>query len=119
MNAPPAFVAVTAQDRYFPAFCSKNVLLKVSEFPLPTLIAFVNVLLTFIYHSTTSLVTEFDQAHPEHEATAPIGVDTLDEIPATKGYFKTAGLAKEGINTPRLIEVPAPPSPIPVLMQNI
>jgi hypothetical protein len=112
------FVAVTAQERYLPEFCSRNVLLKVNEVPVPTLVAFVRLLLVeFTYHSTTSEVTAFDQDQPEQVATVPMGIEMLEEIPFTVGYFATAGLAKDGIKFARLFEVAEPPSPEAKLMQ--
>ena len=101
-----------------PEFCSRNVLLKVNDVPVPTLVAFVRLLLVeFIYHSTTSDVTELDQDQPEQVAIVPIGIEMLDEMPFTTGYFATAGLAKAGIRIPRLLEMLVPPSPKAELSQ--
>jgi hypothetical protein len=108
---------VTAQDKYFPEFCSRNVLLKVYEGPVLTLVAFVSVLLEFIYHSTTSELMELDQAQPEQVAIVPTGMETLEEIPLTTGYLLMVGLANDGTKLPRLVEVAVPPSPDAELMQ--
>jgi hypothetical protein len=117
VTTPPVFVAVTAQDKYFPEFCSRNVLLKVYEGPVPTLVAFASVLFEFTYHSTTSELMELDQAQPEQVAIVPIGMETLDEIPPITGYLPTVGLAKDGTRLPRLVAVAVPPSPDAELMQ--
>jgi hypothetical protein len=117
VKKPPKFVAVTAQDKYLPAFCSKNDLLSVNEEPLPTFVAPVRVLVEFMYQSTTSELIGFDHDHPEQFATVPICIHSPSETPVIIGYFAINGLAKEGTALARLIAVAEPPSPDAELMQ--
>ena len=117
MNTPPLLVAVTAQERYFPEFCSRKALPNVKEVPAPTLVAFVSVLFELTYHSTTSELIELVQDHPEQVAIVPTGIETFEEIPLTVGYLPTVGLAKDGTRFPRLVELAEPPSPEAELTQ--
>ena len=88
------------------------------DVPVPTFVAPVRLLLVeFIYHSTTSDVTAFDQDQPEQVATVPMGIEMLEAMPFMVGYIATAGLAKDGIKVARLFEVAEPPSPDAKLMQ--
>ena len=117
VTTPPLFVAVTAQDKYLFALCSKNDLLSFNEEPLPTFVAPVRVLVEFTYQSTTSELIGFDHDHPEQNATVPICVHTPSEIPLIDGYFAINGLANAGTALARLIAVAEPPSPDAELMQ--